>query len=135
VEKSVESYLAKYLSKCVSKEQEATINTPSRWWSISSTLRKKMLGERRSESFGMETFEDALDQAESVAALAVRDGLEVKPIVNKYNGMPLGFVVFCSQDLKGWHFEWFKELVRNRVKMAFGALFPSYELKRTVGYG
>ena len=135
VEKSVEGYLSKYLSKCVSKEQQHRVNTPSRWWSISSSLRKKLMKERLGESFVRETFDDALEQVESVASLAKEEGLEVLPMVNKFTGIPLGFVVFCSQEKKGWHFEWFKELVRHAVKTGSECLFPSYERKRTVGFG
>ena len=74
VEKSVESYMSKYLSKTVSKEQAHNVNTPSRWWSVSAGLRRKTLGERHGESFARETFNDALDQVESIAALATDAG-------------------------------------------------------------
>jgi hypothetical protein len=135
VEKSVESYMAKYLSKQLSKEQKGRVNTPSRWWSISSRLREKTMGERHGESFARQTFDDALAQVESVATLATEEGLEVRAMTNPFNGMPVGFVVFCDQAKKGWHFEWFKELVRNGVEAAGSALFGGYELKRSVGYG
>lgn len=135
VKKSVECYLSKYLSKCVSKAQQASVNTPSRWWSISSSLRRKTYASRHSESFVRITFDEAIEQVETVAQIAADAGLEIKPMVNFYNGSPLGFVLFCEPEKKGLFYEWFRTIVREGVKISSKCLFPSYERKMSVGFG
>jgi hypothetical protein len=130
VEKDVGSYLAKYLSKDASKCALEGVHTPSRWWSVSSTTRAKLLKERHAEQFSEITYSDAIAQTDSLAALAKSEGLECKPMRNRFTGEPLGFVIFCDKNKKGWWFESLKEWARHKVRVTCDTIFPEWRAEQ-----
>jgi hypothetical protein len=106
VRKRVGSYLAKYLSKSASKLDLAAINSPSRWWNISSSLSKKVLGARVQVSRLYLARDEAWHALEKISHVLRSAGLEPRQMINPFCNQFLGYVFFVDEDKKAWFWEW-----------------------------
>ena len=110
VEKSVGSYLSKYLSKDATKFAAGQINSPSRWWSISVPLREKLLALRHSETTEFRTYADAQAQINKAAEVLRTGGYELLESRSKWCGQFLGYVIFPHKNKRVNLFDWAKLL-------------------------
>jgi hypothetical protein len=117
VHKSIRNYLSKYLSKNASKFAQGTVNSPSRWWSISCALRKKVEAKRLKSASRKATWKEAQEAVEKASEVLRQNGVEVKPMFCRWTGLPLGVIFFPPEEKKMWFYEWCKLLVSTKLSV------------------
>lgn len=134
VYKSVKCYLAKYLSKARSKSGDGEWDDPSRWWSVSTSLRSRVFKERKVETFQEEGWQAAKEALEKAAAIVAAAGYECNPMYNPWTKEPIGVILFPPDNMKEHIYDWFKLLLRRSHSLPSPTGPALFEMPARWGY-